>query len=165
MKLNDVGRITFRFAPREIAAMLMLMGARTLPGTGIYAAAPEEDVRKSLIGDGIVTQLGSRVLLDRTVTLILKTCIESQRRIEAVGTGGSAVLYVGERICVLIEAGRAIVTLEPFQNAIQARQPFEMAMASLSEPVRLSMYGKGPYEGEIHTPEMVHALLDELCGK
>lgn len=165
MKLNDVGRITFRFTPREIGAMLMLMGARSLPGTDIPAAAPGDDVRQSLIGDGIVTQIADRVLLDRTVALILKNCVESRQRVEAAGPSGRAVLYAGAQICVLAGGQPSMVTLEPFPGPAQALLPFETMAAALGEPVKLALYRDDRREAESDAPEALRALCEGLGKK
>ena len=75
---NYVERIVFRLARGEIAALLRLMDFAGLPGAAIEPAQPDASTVNALVEAGIIVLCEGRILLDRTMALILQSAAESQ---------------------------------------------------------------------------------------
>ena len=139
---NYVERIVFRLARGEIAALLRLMDFAGLPGAAIEPAQPDASTVNALVEAGIIVLCEGRILLDRTMALILQSAAESQWFARAEGPGGKALLYVGEKMCVLLtDAGGGALLLEPVRDLSAARPLFQKGAARLG--ARLQYLARG----------------------
>ena len=103
-----------------------------LPGAAIEPAQPDASTVNALVEAGIIVLCEGRILLDRTMALILQSAAESQWFARAEGPGGKALLYVGEKMCVLLtDAGGGALLLEPVRDLSAARPLFQKGAARL----------------------------------
>ena len=151
MKTEKVERIAFRFTRAEIAALLKLMGEGELPGAGISAQDPDDLSIESLVSGGVVMPCGETTLVDKTIALILRTAARAPRRIVLASAAGRAVLYAGEKMCVLVMQDQtALVRAEPIENTAAAKKPLYEAAAKLGAKTEASLVcGQDTLRGDI----------------
>ena len=140
MSVEGTDRIAFRFARSEIAALLKLMNAASLPEIELIAAEPDEHTESSLVEGGVVMPCGERTYVDGTVAAMLRSALESRRSLRAVSERGRLALYRGAQMCVLAEeSGPLLVTLEPFPDVKAAQMPFFGAVRALGTETALTL--------------------------
>ena len=144
MNVEGTERIAFRFTRGEIAALLKLMNAPSLPEMNLPAAAPDKRTELSLVEDGVVMPCGERTLVDGTVAAVMRNVLTSRRRLLAASEKGRLALYRGAQMCVLAEEnGPELVTLEPFPDVRAARRPFFTAADALGAEAELTFSTDG----------------------
>ena len=140
MNIDGVERIAYRFSREEIAVLLKVLAIPELPELSISAGGVEEAVLQKFAEDEIMLVCGERTLVNGTISMILWSAANSKRCIRAKSALGTAVLYEGERLCVMaweIEGGR--LTFEPLQNLYAARAPFLERAEKLEEDMELTL--------------------------
>lgn len=151
MKTDRVERIAFRFTKAEIQSLLKLMGEKELPGASLSAQEADDLSVNSLVDGGVVMPCGEMTLVDRTITLILRSAARAKSRIELNSAAGTAVLYAGEKMCVLIAQDQtAVVRVEPIENVRAAHKPLNEAAARLGDGTAASLVrGQETLAGDI----------------
>lgn len=163
MNAENIERIAYRFTEQEIAALLKLMNAAALPGTGVTAAEPSEATVSSLVESGIVLPCGERTFVDRTISLVLMNAARNARFLRAEAGEKRVVLYVGTEMCVLLEEnGQGILTIEPLQNFRAAREPFMTAVGDMGGSPVLTLTEAESGAGETGGTADIQALFERL---
>ena len=162
MSVEGTDRIAFRFARSEIAALLKLMNAASLPEIELIAAEPDEHTESSLVEGGVVMPCGEHTFVDGTVAVVLQNVLESRRSLCADSEKGRLALYRGAQMCVLVEeSGPALVTLEPVQDLKAAQRPFFKAVGTLGVESKLTLRQEGEeMQGGTGTLSEMYARLE-----
>lgn len=160
MRLDGLDRISFRFSRGEVAALLQLMNLPGLPGVALQPADPAPAVEASLMESGVAMPLGEFTYVDATVSAILREACGA-RWVAVRSARGEASLCRGSAMCVVIQAGEELVSLEPLPDLSAAREAFLRAARQLGDRWTLSADGADRGMGD---RAALDALLQQLEG-
>lgn len=156
-------RIAYRFSLKELAALIKLMGAPNLPDLAVTAAPPDEETVQSLIESGIVMVCGERIFVDRAVSLIVNNVAENKRRLTVKGDRQQIiVLFCGPQICVFAYKNGDLITLEPVQNTLLARDRLFDAAGRIDGKLRIQAFSQDDTPGEGEGLEGLAALYEKI---